>query len=56
VVTQVQLLLAVWGPGYGRESNYLRVYGNQLRCKLEADPSVPRHIITEPGIGFRLVE
>ena len=56
VVTQGDLLRAVWGPGYGRESNYLRVYGNQLRRKLEADPSRPRHIVTEPGIGYRLVE
>jgi len=56
VVTQADLLKAVWGPGYGRESNYLRVYGNQLRRKLEADPSRPRHILTEPGIGYRLVE
>ena len=56
VVTQTDLLRAVWGPGYGRESNYLRVYGNQLRRKLEADPSRPRHIVTEPGIGYRLVE
>ncbi|GAA4413992.1 response regulator [Fodinibacter luteus] len=56
VVTQADLLRAVWGPAYGRESNYLRVYGNQLRRKLEADPSRPRHIITEPGIGYRLVE
>ena len=38
VVTQADLLQAVWGPGYGRESNYLRVYGNQLRRKLEGDP------------------
>jgi len=56
VVTQADLLRAVWGPGYGRESNYLRVYGNQLRRKLEGDPSRPRHIITEPGIGYRLTE
>ncbi len=56
VVTQADLLRAVWGPGYGRESNYLRVYGNQLRRKLEDDPSAPRHILTEPGIGYRLVE
>jgi two-component system KDP operon response regulator KdpE len=56
VVSQADLLQAVWGPGYGRESNYLRVYGNQLRRKLEADPSRPGHIITEPGIGYRLVE
>lgn len=56
VVTQADLLKAVWGPGYGRESNYLRVYGNQLRRKLESDPSRPTHILTEPGIGYRLVE
>ena len=56
VVRKEDLLKAVWGPGYGRESNYLRVYGNQLRRKLEADPSRPRHILTEPGIGYRLVE
>jgi two-component system KDP operon response regulator KdpE len=55
VVTQSDLLRAVWGPGYGRESNYLRVYGNQLRRKLEADPARPRHIVTEPGIGYRLI-
>jgi two-component system KDP operon response regulator KdpE len=55
VVTQADLLKAVWGPGYGRESNYLRVYGNQLRRKLEADPSRPRHLITEPGMGYRFV-
>ncbi|MGA8045671.1 MAG: response regulator transcription factor [Dermatophilaceae bacterium] len=56
VVLQADLLRAVWGPGYGRESNYLRVYGNQLRRKLEADPSRPTHIVTEPGIGYRLIE
>jgi two-component system KDP operon response regulator KdpE len=56
VVTQADLLRAVWGPAYGRESNYLRVYGNQLRRKLEGDPSRPKHILTEPGIGYRLVE
>ncbi len=56
VVTQADLLKAVWGPGYGRESNYLRVYGNQLRRKLEGDPARPQHILTEPGIGYRLVE
>jgi two-component system, OmpR family, KDP operon response regulator KdpE len=56
VVLQADLLRAVWGPGYGRESNYLRVYGNQLRRKLETNPSRPQHILTEPGIGYRLTE
>ncbi len=55
VVTQEALLKSVWGPAYGRESNYLRVYANQIRHKLEPDPSSPRHLITEPGIGYRLL-
>ncbi len=55
VVPHVTLLRAAWGPEYGRESNYLRVYANQLRRKLEPDPSHPRHLITEPGIGYRLI-
>ncbi len=50
---QQDLLRSVWGPSYGRESNYLRVYANQLRRKLEPDPSAPRHLITEPGLGYR---
>lgn len=54
VVPQTALLQAVWGPAYGQESNYLRVYVNQLRRKLEPDPSRPRHLITEPGIGYLL--
>jgi hypothetical protein len=41
-------------PGYARESNHLRVHGNHLRRTLEADPSRPRHILTEPAIGYRL--
>jgi two-component system KDP operon response regulator KdpE len=53
LVTQRQLLAEVWGPGYSTESNYLRVYVSQLRRKLEADPTKPRHIITEPGVGYR---
>ena len=44
----------VWGPGYEKETHYLRVYMAQLRRKLEADPSRPRHLITEPGLGYRL--
>ena len=55
LVSQQQLLHEVWGPAYGTETNYLRVYVAQLRAKLEADPSRPRHIVTEPGRGYRLV-
>lgn len=47
------LLQEVWGPGYGTETNYLRVYMAQLRRKLEPDPSRPRHLITDPGMGYR---
>ncbi|MEU2396188.1 response regulator [Streptomyces sp. NPDC007369] len=53
LVGQRQLLQEVWGPSYGTETNYLRVYMAQLRRKLEADPSHPRHFITEPGMGYR---
>ncbi len=53
LVSQQDLLRSVWGPSYGRESNYLRVYANQLRRKLEPDPAHPRHIVTEPGLGYR---
>lgn len=54
LVSQQQILTEVWGPGYERESHYLRVYLAQLRRKLEADPAHPRHLITEPGLGYRL--
>ncbi|APY85942.1 DNA-binding response regulator [Streptomyces alfalfae] len=53
LVSQKQLLQEVWGPSYGTETNYLRVYMAQLRRKLEADPAHPRHFITEPGMGYR---
>ncbi|MFI2641144.1 response regulator [Streptomyces sp. NPDC018610] len=53
LVSQKQLLQEVWGPSYGTETNYLRVYMAQLRRKLEADPSHPRHFVTEPGMGYR---
>ena len=56
VLTHQQLLRAVWGPGYTTEAQYLRVYVAQLREKLEADPSQPRLIVTEPGVGYRLRE
>lgn len=53
LVPQRHLLQAVWGPQYETETNYLRVYFAQLRRKLERDPSRPRHLITEPGMGYR---
>ena len=53
LVTQRQLLQEVWGPEYQTEGNYLRVYVAQLRRKLEPDPSRPRHLLTEPGMGYR---
>jgi two-component system, OmpR family, KDP operon response regulator KdpE len=43
----------MWGPNYESHTNYLRVYMAQLRRKLEPDPGRPRHLITEPGIGYR---
>jgi two-component system KDP operon response regulator KdpE len=53
LVTYEQLLQEVWGPTYGKETNYLRVFMTQIRQKLEPEPSNPRYFITEPGIGFR---
>jgi two-component system, OmpR family, KDP operon response regulator KdpE len=53
LVTQRQLLAEVWGPGYQNEANYLRVYVANLRRKLEPDPSVPRYLLTEQGMGYR---
>ncbi len=53
LITQKQLLQDVWGPSYGSESNYLRVYVAQLRRKLEPEPSRPRYLLTEPGMGYR---
>ena len=55
LVTHAELLSEVWGPGYRRESNYLRVFANQLRRKIEPEPSAPVHLITEPGQGYRLM-
>jgi two-component system KDP operon response regulator KdpE len=56
LVTQRQLLAEVWGPAFVNESGYLRFHFGQLRRKLEADPGRPRHLVTEPGIGYRFVE
>jgi len=49
-----QLLLEVWGPGYEAQSQYLRVYVAALRRKLEPNPAAPAHLLTEPGMGYRL--
>jgi two-component system KDP operon response regulator KdpE len=55
LLTQELLLRSVWGPQYGTESNYLRVYVGQLRKKLGDDAANPRLILTEPGIGYRWI-
>ncbi len=55
VVSHEELLRAVWGPNYGKERHYLRVFANQIRRKIEVDPARPRHLINEPGLGYRLV-
>jgi two-component system, OmpR family, KDP operon response regulator KdpE len=55
LVTAKHLLHEVWGPSYGTETNYLRVYMAQLRRKLEPDPSRPVSLLTEPGMGYRLI-
>lgn len=54
VVTHRVLLNAVWGPTYEADAHYLRVFINQLRRKIEPDPSRPRYLVTESGIGYRL--
>lgn len=55
VLTHRQILGEVWGPAHGNDTQYLRVFIGQLRQKLEADPSDPRIILTEPGIGYRAI-
>lgn len=55
VITHRQLLKTAWGQPWENEIQYLRVYIGQLRRKIEANPSSPRHIITEPGVGYRLI-
>jgi two-component system KDP operon response regulator KdpE len=56
VVTHRQLLVEVWGPGSAAQTHYLRVQMHGLRHKVEASPARPRHLITEPGVGYRLRE
>ena len=55
VLTHRAILEEVWGPGYERQTQYLRVYASQLRKKLGDDPARPR-LVTEPGVGYRLVD
>ncbi len=54
LVSHEDLLRSVWGPSYGREHHYLRVFANQIRRKIEPDPSRPRYLVNEPGLGYRL--
>lgn len=55
VISHRVLLQRIWGPEYGGEAEYLRVYINRLRQKLESDPAHPRYLLTEPGVGYRFV-
>jgi two-component system KDP operon response regulator KdpE len=54
-IPHTRLLQAVWGPDYGDEVEYLRVFVNQLRRKIEPDPAHPRYLLTEPWVGYRFV-
>lgn len=55
IVTQKYLLEKIWGPQYTNESHYLRIHISQIRKKIEKNSSQPEHLITEPGIGYRLI-
>jgi two-component system KDP operon response regulator KdpE len=55
VVTHRQLLREIWGPSHVDQTHYLRIYMKQLRDKLEVDPVRPRHLLTETGVGYRLI-
>jgi len=56
VVTHRQILGAVWGPAHAEDTQYLRVFIGQLRAKIERDPTAPRIVKTEPGVGYRAAE
>lgn len=56
VITHSQLLKAVWGPGHGEDTHYVRVHMANLRKKVEANPSMPQHLLTEVGVGYRFVK
>jgi DNA-binding response OmpR family regulator len=53
LVGSVQILTSVWGTGFQQRTNYLRFHMARLRQKLEDDPARPRHLLTEPGMGYR---
>jgi two-component system KDP operon response regulator KdpE len=55
VITHQQLLTAVWGPGHAQDLHDVRVHMANLRKKLEADPAMPRYLVTEVGVGYRFV-
>jgi two-component system KDP operon response regulator KdpE len=55
IVKHSRLLSEVWGPEYHDETHYLRVFINRLRHKIEDDPAHPRYLVTEPGVGYRLI-
>lgn len=55
VISQSQLLKQVWGSASADQNHYLRIYINQLRKKIEKNPSEPKHIVTEPGVGYRII-
>ena len=56
VISHRELLRAVWGPEYGEETEYLRVYVRYLRQKLEPTPSDPQYLLTQPGAGYMLFQ
>ena len=55
VLTHRQILREVWGPAYVEQGHYVRIFMGHLRAKLETDPAQPRHLTTEPGVGYRLI-
>jgi two-component system KDP operon response regulator KdpE len=55
LLTHPAILREIWGPAYGEESNYLHVYVSHLRRKIEPDPARPRYLLTQAGVGYRLV-
>lgn len=56
VITHKQIMSAVWGPAHAQDTQYLRVYVGHLRQKIEDNPDDPKIVVTEPGIGYRIME